>query len=86
MKQIKLHQMILAAISGAVLFTVPVGAETALDPAPEIKPAQANGQKVLFDNNYKKITHINTLVGIRVIGEQIKMIGSFKYINKIMKL
>lgn len=52
MKQIKLHQMILAAISGAVLFTVPVGAETALDPAPEIKPAQANGQKVLFDNTH----------------------------------
>ena len=52
MKQIKLHQMILAAISGAVLFTVPVGAENALDPAPEIKPAQANGQKVLFDNTH----------------------------------
>lgn len=52
MKQIKLHQMILAAISGVVLFTVPVGAETALDPAPEIKPAQANGQKVLFDNTH----------------------------------
>ena len=43
-------------------------------------------KKVLFDNNYKKITHINTLVGIRVMGEQIKMIGNFKYINKIMKL
>ena len=43
-------------------------------------------KKILFDNNYKKITHINTLVGIRVIGEQFKMIGNFKYINKIMKL
>nr|WP_279011944.1 WxL domain-containing protein [Vagococcus fluvialis] len=52
MKQIKLHQMILAAISGVVLFTVPVGAETALDPAPEIKPANPNGQKVLFDNTH----------------------------------
>lgn len=43
-------------------------------------------KKLLFDNNYKKITHINTLVGIQVIGKQIKMIGNFKYINKIMKL
>lgn len=52
MKRIKLHQMILAAISGAVLFTVPVGAETALDQAPEIKPVNPNGQKVLFDNTH----------------------------------
>ncbi|MBO0477546.1 WxL domain-containing protein [Vagococcus sp. DIV0080] len=52
MKQIKLHQLVLAAISGAVLFTVPVGAENASDPAPEIKPSQPNGQKVLFDNTH----------------------------------
>ena len=52
MKQIKLHQMVLAVISGAVLFTMPVGAETASDPAPEIKPSQPNGQKVLFDNTH----------------------------------
>lgn len=52
MKRIKLHQMILTAISGVVLFIVPVGAENALDKAPEIRPTNSNGQKILFDNTH----------------------------------
>lgn len=52
MKKRQLRSSMLLVAASFMFVSVPTLAENALDPAPEIIPAQANGKKVLFDNTH----------------------------------